>query len=130
MLVLLFHTTLVVHFLLHMRITYHVVIMAQVMPVAFSQTGEYFAYSSPDGTLKLWETVTGTLKQEYTPSSHLSATCTCLAWGPSRKSNVSCPRPLRCSPSKSKWSMLVWLTVWGLSVNSLVHGSYMLCFTK
>ncbi|KAI0215238.1 WD repeat-containing protein 43 [Lamellibrachia satsuma] len=72
-----------------MRITYHVVIMAQVMPVAFSQTGEYFAYSSPDGTLKLWETVTGTLKQEYTPSSHLSATCTCLAWGPSRKSNES-----------------------------------------
>ena len=83
-----------VHFLLHMRITYHVVNMAQVMPVAFSPTGEYFAYSSPDGTLKLWETATGTLKQEYTPSSHLSATCTCLAWCPSSKSNVSWPRPV------------------------------------
>ena len=72
-----------------MRTSQHVVIMAQVMPVAVSPTGEYFAYSSPDGTLKLWETATGTIKQEYTPSSHLSATCTCLAWGPSSKSNVS-----------------------------------------
>ena len=55
--------------------------MAAVTPVQFSQNGEYFAYASPDGTLKIWETSTGLLKHEYTPSSHLSATCTCIAWG-------------------------------------------------
>ena len=56
-------------------------VMAIVTPLSFSPNGEYFAYSSPDGTLKIWETVTGILKQEYTPSAHLSATCTCLSWG-------------------------------------------------
>ncbi|CAH1793044.1 unnamed protein product [Owenia fusiformis] len=54
--------------------------MATVVP-SFSPNGEYFAYASPDGTLKLWDTETGTLKQEFTPSSHLSATCSCLKWG-------------------------------------------------
>ncbi|OWF41846.1 WD repeat-containing protein 43-like [Mizuhopecten yessoensis] len=52
------------------------------MPFSVTQNGEYALYSSPDGVLKLWETDTGTLRQEYTPSTHLSATCTCLAWCP------------------------------------------------
>ncbi|KAF8795159.1 WD repeat-containing protein 43 [Argiope bruennichi] len=52
--------------------------------IAFSHQGEYLAYSSPDGCLKIWETSTGTLKQEFIPSSHLTATCTTLTWGPSR----------------------------------------------
>ncbi|XP_064484330.1 WD repeat-containing protein 43-like [Ornithodoros turicata] len=53
-------------------------------PVAVSNNGDLLAYSTPDGRLKLWETASGKLKQEYTPSSHLSATCTCLSWGPTR----------------------------------------------
>ncbi|XP_064622092.1 WD repeat-containing protein 43-like [Lineus longissimus] len=53
-------------------------------PLSFSSSGEYLAHSSPDGTLKLWQTSTATLSQEYTPSSHLSATCTCINWGPWR----------------------------------------------
>ncbi|XP_042143489.1 WD repeat-containing protein 43 [Ixodes scapularis] len=57
---------------------------ALVEPVEFSNNGEYLAYSSPDGRLKLWEGTSGKLKQEYTPSAHLSATCTCLSWGPTR----------------------------------------------
>jgi len=57
--------------------------------VQFSPNGEYLAYSTPDGTLKLWETVTGNIKQEYTPSSHLSASCSCLCWSPKRQSLVS-----------------------------------------
>ncbi|CAN7939132.1 unnamed protein product [Ixodes hexagonus] len=57
---------------------------ALVEPVSFSNNGEYLAYSSSDGRLKLWECSSGKLKQEYTPSSHLSATCTCLSWGPTR----------------------------------------------
>lgn len=48
--------------------------------LSFSDSGEYLLHSSPDGILKLWETDTGLLKQEYTPSSHLSATCNCLSW--------------------------------------------------
>ncbi|XP_072032616.1 WD repeat-containing protein 43-like [Amphiura filiformis] len=43
------------------------------------------AISSPDGRLTIWDTVGGTPKQQYTPSSHLSVTCTCLAWCPSRQ---------------------------------------------
>ena len=64
-------------------------VMAVVVLVSFSPNGEYLAYSSPDGVLKLWETTTGKLAQEYTPSSHLSATCSCLQWGPNRRPRVS-----------------------------------------
>lgn len=53
-------------------------------PVAVSNNGEFLAYSSADGRLKLWDTSTGKLKQEYTPSAHLSAKCICLSWGPTR----------------------------------------------
>ncbi|KAJ8308007.1 hypothetical protein KUTeg_012881 [Tegillarca granosa] len=55
-----------------------------------SPNGEYILHSSPDGVLKLWETESGVLKQEYTPSSHLSATCTCLSWSP--KQQMESPR--------------------------------------
>lgn len=58
--------------------------MAGSMPIAFSSSGEYCIFSSPDGVLKLWETSTSKLKQQYTPSSHLTAICTCLSWGPSQ----------------------------------------------
>ncbi|XP_041353730.1 WD repeat-containing protein 43-like [Gigantopelta aegis] len=58
--------------------------MAVACPVAFSTNGEFLAYSGPDGVLKIWDASTGQVKQEYTPSSHLSATCSCLSWGPGR----------------------------------------------
>ncbi|XP_014256664.1 WD repeat-containing protein 43 [Cimex lectularius] len=47
---------------------------------SFSDCGQYFAYSGPDGKLKLWETSAGTLKQEYVPNLHLSSPCTALIW--------------------------------------------------
>ncbi|XP_054707901.1 WD repeat-containing protein 43-like [Uloborus diversus] len=53
--------------------------------VEFSENGEYVAYSSPDGCLKIWEASTNILKQEYTPSAHLSATCSSLRWGPCKQ---------------------------------------------
>jgi len=59
------------------------------VPVAFCAAGDSLAYSGPDGTLKIWDTSTGALKQTYIPSSHLSATCTCLSWGPSASSNLT-----------------------------------------
>ena len=51
---------------------------------AFADNGQYLANISSDGRLKIWES--GSAKQEYTPASHLSATCTCLVWAPFKHS--------------------------------------------
>uniref|UniRef100_A0A023GD20 Putative wd-repeat protein n=1 Tax=Amblyomma triste TaxID=251400 RepID=A0A023GD20_AMBTT len=59
--------------------------------VCASSNGQYLAHSSADGRLKLWDTSASTLKQEYTPSAHLSAKCTCLSWGPVRH-NFAAPK--------------------------------------
>lgn len=53
--------------------------------ISFSPCGQYLGYSSGDGRLKFWETNTGALYQEYTPSSHLTTTCTCLSWAPIKR---------------------------------------------
>ncbi|KAM4679189.1 WD repeat-containing protein 43 isoform 2-T2 [Amazona ochrocephala] len=42
----------------------------------------FFAISSSDGRLRVWETASSRLQHEYVPSAHLSAACTCLAWAP------------------------------------------------
>ena len=40
--------------------------MATTTQIAsFSEDGQYLAYSSPDGTLRIYECSTGNLKQEY-----------------------------------------------------------------
>ncbi|XP_006816305.1 WD repeat-containing protein 43-like [Saccoglossus kowalevskii] len=62
-----------------------------------SPNSELLAVSSPDGRLKLWDTTTGTLNQQYTPSSHLSATCTCVAWSTLRESRGAPRRKKRKS---------------------------------
>ncbi|CAG2109173.1 unnamed protein product [Medioppia subpectinata] len=49
-------------------------------PIALSDCGQYFSYCTLDGQLKIWDTLSGHLKQEYTPSSHLSATCVTISW--------------------------------------------------
>ncbi|XP_006990765.1 WD repeat-containing protein 43 [Peromyscus maniculatus bairdii] len=55
------------------------------VPCAFSPDGQaYFALASGDGHLRVWETASNRLHQEYVPSAHLSGTCTCLAWAPAR----------------------------------------------
>ncbi|XP_037668592.1 WD repeat-containing protein 43 [Choloepus didactylus] len=55
------------------------------VPCAFSpQSQAYFALASTDGHLRVWETASNRLHQEYVPSAHLSGTCTCLAWAPVR----------------------------------------------
>ncbi|GFU88020.1 WD repeat-containing protein 43 [Trichonephila clavipes] len=61
--------------------------------LAFSDRGEYLAYSLPDGRLKIWETSTGVLKQEFIPSSHLSATCKSLSWGPMKRNSLLTKKP-------------------------------------
>ncbi|XP_043843110.1 WD repeat-containing protein 43 [Dromiciops gliroides] len=55
------------------------------IPCAFSPRGQhYFTLAGPDGHLRVWETASNRLHQDFVPSAHLSATCTCLAWAPPR----------------------------------------------
>ena len=65
-----------------MRTGTHVVKMSLVEPISFSSNGEYLAHSGTDGTLRIFQVITGQKVQEYTPSSHLSASCSCLSWSP------------------------------------------------
>lgn len=46
----------------------------------FSPDGQYWAHCSNDGKLKIWETSTSRLKQEFTPNLHLSSPCSVLEW--------------------------------------------------
>ncbi|XP_064600554.1 WD repeat-containing protein 43-like isoform X2 [Liolophura sinensis] len=75
--------------------------MATIAPTSYSRNGEYLVHSSADGVIKIWETETGVLRQEYTPSSHLSAACTCLVWCPTRTSEES-PRKKKKKRSRQK----------------------------
>uniref|UniRef100_A0A4W6F9N9 WD repeat domain 43 n=1 Tax=Lates calcarifer TaxID=8187 RepID=A0A4W6F9N9_LATCA len=55
------------------------------LPCVFSpKSRQYLALCAQDGRLRIWNTDSKTLHQEYVPSAHLSATCTCIAWGPCR----------------------------------------------
>ncbi|XP_038217284.1 WD repeat-containing protein 43 [Zerene cesonia] len=51
-----------------------------MVEAAFSDDGKYYSLISNDGRLKIWDTETNVLKQEYTPEFHLSAPPTCLQW--------------------------------------------------
>ncbi|KAG7509731.1 WD repeat-containing protein 43 [Solea senegalensis] len=55
------------------------------LPCVFSPKAQQFlALCAQDGRLRVWNTDSKTLHQEYVPSAHLSATCTCISWGPCR----------------------------------------------
>ncbi|CAH2987314.1 unnamed protein product [Chilo suppressalis] len=47
---------------------------------AFSEDGKYYSIISKDGRLKIWDTETNVLKQEYTPDLHLTSPPSCLQW--------------------------------------------------
>ncbi|KAF4102218.1 WD repeat-containing protein 43 [Onychostoma macrolepis] len=54
-----------------------------VLPCSFSPKSQQFlALCAQDGRLRIWNTDSKTLQQEYVPSAHLSAACTCVTWGP------------------------------------------------
>lgn len=44
----------------------------------FNSDGKYYAYLSSDGKLKLWNTLSNVLEQEFTPDYHLVAPFSCL----------------------------------------------------
>ncbi|XP_031722668.1 WD repeat-containing protein 43 [Anarrhichthys ocellatus] len=55
------------------------------LPCVFSpKSRQYLALCAQDGRLRIWNTDSKTLHQEYVPSAHLSATCICITWGPCR----------------------------------------------
>uniref|UniRef100_A0A9J8AVP9 WD repeat domain 43 n=1 Tax=Cyprinus carpio carpio TaxID=630221 RepID=A0A9J8AVP9_CYPCA len=55
------------------------------LPCSFSPKSQRFlALCAQDGRLRIWNTDSKTLQQEYVPSAHLSAACTCVTWGPCR----------------------------------------------
>ncbi|XP_021183408.3 WD repeat-containing protein 43 [Helicoverpa armigera] len=47
---------------------------------AFSEDGKYYSAISQDGRLRIWDTETNVLKQEYTPDLHLTSPPSCLQW--------------------------------------------------
>ncbi|KAK9882917.1 hypothetical protein WA026_023765 [Henosepilachna vigintioctopunctata] len=73
------------------------------MSSQFDKSGAYFAQLSEDGKLKVWNTATNTLEQEYVPDLHLTSPCTCLQfvefW--SCKSNNASPKKKKRRDSTS-----------------------------
>ncbi|XP_075987945.1 WD repeat-containing protein 43 [Anticarsia gemmatalis] len=47
---------------------------------AFSEDGKYYSAITQDGRLRIWDTETNVLKQEYTPDLHLTSPPSCLQW--------------------------------------------------
>ncbi|KAJ0170442.1 hypothetical protein K1T71_013813 [Dendrolimus kikuchii] len=47
---------------------------------AFSEDGKYYSAITSDGRLRIWDTETNVLKQEYTPDLHLTSPPSCLQW--------------------------------------------------
>ncbi|KAF9408676.1 hypothetical protein HW555_011709 [Spodoptera exigua] len=47
---------------------------------AFSVDGKYYSAITQDGRLRIWDTETNVLKQEYTPDLHLTSPPSCLQW--------------------------------------------------
>ncbi|BFZ07611.1 hypothetical protein BsWGS_10650 [Bradybaena similaris] len=68
---------------------------------AFSEDGEYLAHTSSDGTLRIFECASGTLKQEYSSSSHLSAITTALSWSRHKKESAVTSKSKKRRLSKS-----------------------------
>ncbi|CAL9686203.1 unnamed protein product [Knipowitschia caucasica] len=68
------------------------------LPCVFSpKSRQYLALCAQDGRLRVWNTDNKTLQQEYVPSAHLSATCTCISWGPCRTAKEGPQRKKRKS---------------------------------
>ncbi|KAG8042146.1 hypothetical protein G9C98_000137 [Cotesia typhae] len=66
--------------------------MARTGCSAFSPDNQLWANCGQDGKLKIWETRSGKLKQDYVPNLHLSSGCSALEWiTVSQQSNTPSP---------------------------------------
>ncbi|XP_027030987.2 WD repeat-containing protein 43 [Tachysurus fulvidraco] len=71
---------------------------APTLPCSFSpRSRRYLAVCAQDGRLRVWDADSRALHREYVPSAHLSATCTCIAWGPFRATKEGPQRKKRKS---------------------------------
>lgn len=76
---------------------------APTLPCSFSPNSRhYLAVCAQDGRLRVWNADSRALHREYVPSAHLSATCTCIAWGPCRATKVRGRIPNRASLPNSR----------------------------
>ncbi|XP_072266079.1 WD repeat-containing protein 43 [Pyxicephalus adspersus] len=81
-------------------------------PSAFSPgRRDLLALSGLDGRITVWDSRGGGLRREYVPSAHLSATCTCLAWAPSRGGQESHQKKKRKSEAVGKDEQYDLLTI-------------------
>lgn len=82
------------------------------LPCVFSpKTRQYLALCAQDGKLRIWNTDSKTLHQEYVPSAHLSATCLCISWGPCRTLKVCSRVHLAAVASRALEGCLLWFNV-------------------
>ncbi|XP_075060488.1 LOW QUALITY PROTEIN: WD repeat-containing protein 43 [Mixophyes fleayi] len=72
---------------------------------------DLLALSGVDGRIQVWDTRGGGLRREYVPSAHLNATCTCLAWAPSRGIQESHQKKRRKSEAVDKDEQYDLLTI-------------------
>lgn len=47
---------------------------------SFTHNGDYFALLSVDGRLRIWDTLSGKVIQEFASNSAAQSSCTCVCW--------------------------------------------------
>ncbi|XP_051880568.1 WD repeat-containing protein 43 [Pristis pectinata] len=73
-----------------------------------------------DGRIRVWDTQAGSLKHEYVPSSHLSATCSCLSWAVPRRLRQEVPQKKKRRSEKVEASDELDLLAIGTAVGSIL----------
>ncbi|XP_072912111.1 WD repeat-containing protein 43 [Hemitrygon akajei] len=73
-----------------------------------------------DGRIRVWDTQGGGLKHEYVPSSHLSATCSCLSWAVPRRLRQEVPQKKKRRSEKVEANNEVDLLAIGTAVGSIL----------
>ncbi len=58
---------------------------------SISSNGDTVALCTPDGVIKFYDTLTSNLKLEYSSSTHLQASCTCLSWPKYKRAELHAP---------------------------------------
>ncbi|XP_078062152.1 WD repeat-containing protein 43 [Mustelus asterias] len=88
---------------------------------AFSPgSGRCLAAAGADGRIRLWNTQGGGLRHEYVPSSHLSATCSCLSWAPPRRLRQEGPQTKKRRSEDVKGDEELDLLAIGTAVGSIL----------
>lgn len=81
---------------------------------SFSKNGQYFALLSLDGRLRIWDTLSGKVIQEFSSNSAAQASCTCLCWTRSvfnKKGRKKLKRKLKVSGNENNIPFLSTLAL-------------------